>query len=205
MKFKNQRYEFSDFLKIGKRPKTFEETYKIVENKVSGLYESEARSVWDTLHHKDEIKSIVEVGRNLGGSLFLFTCMFPNLQKVLSIDIGEFEPTDSALKDFLKINNISFEFIKMDSTQYKAEGFWDFVFIDGGHTAEIVREDINIWKKRCKYIGFHDFANLGKKNKHKRVFKGVIDEINAAWLENDWKQIGERRRSEIIFETGLGD
>lgn len=202
MKSMKQRTEFAEYLRTFKRPNTYEEVYDVVKDKVSGLYRCESEPIWEIFKDK-KIESFVEVGRNLGGSNFFFTCLFKDLKKILSIDIDTFKITDDALKEYLTHHNISHEFVKADSTAYEASGFWDFVFIDGGHTGEIVSADIEIWRNRCKYIGFHDYADKGRKNKHKVFYPDVVEEIKKAAEKYGWKQIGNRGRSEIIFETGI--
>lgn len=200
MKNKHQILDFCEYLRSFKRPETYEEVYSIICDKVSGLYRSESEPIWEIFKDK-KIESFVEIGRNLGGSLFFFTCLFRDLKKVFSIDISDYEPTDSALREYLTNHNIGHEFVTIDSTKVVAEGMWDFVFIDGGHTGPIVNRDITIWKDHCRYIGFHDYADKGKANKHKRIFPGVIEEIRKAYIENGWIQIGNRGRSEIIFKV----
>jgi len=200
-KFSYQKQEFLKYLKTFQRPETYEESYDVVKGKVSGLYRVESEAIWEIFKDK-KIESYVEVGRGCtGGTLFLFTCLFRELKEVLSIDIVNHELINKAIKDYLDGIGIKNQFIECDSTKFEAEGFWDFVFIDGGHTGEIVKRDIDIWKDRCRYIGFHDFADRGR-NKHLKAYPDVVEEIKKSWKENGWKQIGKRGRSEIIFETG---
>jgi len=200
-KYHHQQQDFVKYLKTFQRPQNYEEVYSVVKDKVSGLYRNESEPIWEIFKDK-EIKTFVEVGRNLGGSLFFFTCLFKDLQEVLSIDIANYPLTDNALMDYFKRFEIKYNFVECDSITFKTNRMWDFAFIDGGHTGPIVKRDIEIWKDRCKYIGFHDYADKGRKNKHKKVFEDVVQEIKSAWDENGWKQIGKRGRSEIIFETG---
>lgn len=187
-------------------PRTFEEAYAIVADKVSGLYKSEAKAIWDVLR-EIQAKSIVEVGRNLGGSLFLFGCACEHLESVASYDIEEFELTDCKLMGWYRRQGVDCDVFVQDSTKIVVshDDMFDFVFIDGGHTGEIVRKDIMIWKDHCKYIGFHDFANKGNTNKHKRVFHDVVAEISAAARHYQWEQVGERGRSEIVYKTFAGE
>ena len=81
------------------------------------------------------------------------------------------------------------------------DGSLDFVYIDGEHTGEGVAADIANWKDHTRLIGFHDYADRGSKNKHKRVFKDVVAEISNAAAVNGWQQVGERGRSEIVFRV----
>lgn len=191
-----------DLLKNRWRAKSFDELLEHNPWGVCGQYRCEAEGLWDTL--KDlKIESMVEIGRNLGGGLFLFISMLPDLKKVLSIDIDKRDPTDNEFPGYLDHFGIENEIIVIDSTKYEPYDYlWDFVYIDGGHEREAIRKDIDIWKNRTKYIGFHDFADLGSKNKHKRKHSGVVKEISKAEEKFGWKRIGRRGRSEIVFDTG---
>lgn len=200
-KYRQQWQAFAEWLETGGRPDTFEEAYAVVADKVSGLYASEAQAMWKNIRSINP-QSMVEVGRNLGGSQFLFCCAAREVQRFLSIDVEEFELTDWALRDWGNRHGISIQNVVADSTTWKAHAVYDFVFIDGGHTGEIVHEDIRIWKDHARFIAFHDYADRGT-NKHKRVFHDVIEEIEAAAQAYQWKHFGVRGRSDITFETGV--
>jgi len=167
-----------------------------------GLYHQEAAGIYSALHDKD-IKTVAEVGRGYAcASLYLYTCFFPDLKKVLSLDIATYK-SEASMKAYLDFYGIEHQILTRDSTIYDpGDTFWDFVFIDGGHTGEIVAADIQVWKDKCKYIGFHDYSNKKGKNKHKRHFPDIVEEIGKAIKEYGWKKIGTRGRSEIVLETG---
>ena len=196
-----ERQVFAMILNSGIRPTSKTAAFAVVPNKLIGMYKSEAHAVWDTLRPLG-IKSFVEVGRNMGGGLFFLACACNKLERVLSIDIRKYELTDAVFPLWFKQNDIELELVEHDSTTYEGHGEWDFVWIDGGHTGEIVAADIACWKDRCKYIGFHDFADRGRHNKHVRVFKDVVAEIKRCWEAYGWEPIGRRGRSDIIFATG---
>lgn len=193
--------ELAKLLVSGIRPTTFEELDKVIPWVICGQYKKEAKALWENLHDKN-IRSIVEVGRNRGGGLYLFTCMFPALKRVLSIDITFWPLTDDHFPTYFDLIGVEYDLVKCDSTKYIPEDRqWDFVYIDGGHTSEIVSKDISIWKDRAKYIGFHDFADRGNRNKHKRVYKDVVDVILDAEVRYGWKRFKNRGRSEVVFEV----
>ena len=201
-RYRKQWEAFAEYLKTGKRPDTFEEAYAVVADKVSGLYESEARAMWNNIRAINP-KSIVEIGRNLGGSQFLFCCAAQELEIFNSYDIEDFELTDEPLEQWSGFNSILTYNHVSDSTKLQARNIiHDLVFIDGGHTGEIVRQDIRIWKDHCKYIAFHDYADLGH-NKHKRRFHDVVEEIRVAADRYGWQLFGERGKSDVTFKTGL--
>lgn len=167
-----------------------------------GLYKIEASGIYSALHDKN-ITSVVEVGRCYSGGLYLYSCLFPNLKKVLSIDIDEYPRSDTAIKEYLGHYQIENDIVVCDSTLYKPDNFiWDFGFIDGGHTGPIVEQDMLIWKDRCRYIGFHDYADK-RKNKRKHYYHDVTEKITYYINKYNWKQIGNRGCSEIVLETGI--
>lgn len=202
-KYYKQWSAFADYLSLMKRPETFEECRAVVADKVSGLYESEAFAIWNILW-EIKPKRIAEVGRNLGGSLFMYGCCCTELEYVFSVDIERFEETDLILGLWFQNHGIDSDVIVADSTEIKLDedDIYDFVMIDGGHTGPIVKKDIDVWKDNVRVISFHDYADK-RTNKHKRVYPDVIAEISAAARYYGWKQIGQRGRSEICFETGV--
>lgn len=170
--------------------------YDVVKE-TSGLYKCEIEGIVSALEDK-RIESMVEIGRCLSGSIYLYLCCFP-IKRFLSIDVKRYG-TDTAIKEFMDGLNIQNEILVQDSSKYTPKESWDFVLIDGDHTGPGVKSDIEIWKNKCKYIGFHDYADRGS-NRHRKVHPEVIKEITEAINKYGWKQIGIRRRSEIVLET----
>jgi len=199
-RYRKQWEAFAEVLKSGYRPTSFEDTWAVVSDKVCGLHKVEARALWNNLRVINPI-SLVEIGRNLGGGLFLMCCACPKLEWVETYDIAEYPLTDAAFEKWFKVNNIRADIELTDSALIVSEGgsYCDFVWIDGGHTGEAVEADIEIWKD-CEYIGFHDYADK-KRNKHKRYYPDVVKEISEAADRYGWKMFGERGRSDIIFKT----
>jgi len=207
-RYAEQWQAFANYLESGidhgvKRPETFEVAYHIVRDKVSGLYESEAKALWDILE-AEQPETIVEIGRNLGGTLFLMACAAQkSLKGVLSYDIEYYDTTDDLWADWFKSHGVDCYLYTDDSTTITApDSIYDFVFIDGLHTAEAVKADLEIWKDHARLIGFHDYSDL-KHNKHKKHFAGVVTEIALAARKYGWKQVGKRGKSEIVFKTEL--
>jgi len=183
-------------------PTTFEDAYAVVANKVSGLYREEAEALWNVLANED-VFEFVEIGRNLGGTQFLIGCCCQaNLLSIESYDIEYFDTTDDYFPEFWDRFGIACACHTGDSTRLTpSDHIRDFVFIDGGHTGEIVKRDIEIWGDKTRFIGFHDYADR-KTNKHKRYYPYVVYEISKAAQERGWKQIGKRGKSEVVFRTG---
>lgn len=191
--------EFSSLLKNRTRITNFDEAYSSV-SVVCGLYKKEAESVWLFLKEINP-RSIVEIGRCLGGSFWLFGCACDNLERSLSIDILEYEVTDNNLKEWYEYYGVECDVLVCDSKSWKEDRMWDFVFIDGGHDEPTVKADIEVWKDKCKYIGFHDFSDRGRKNCHKKPFPDLVEVVSESAEKYGWVQFWDRGKSEIIFKT----
>ena len=164
-----------------------------------GISYLEIMAIHDTLKDKN-IESVAEVGRYYGGSAYLFSCIFPQLKHILSIDKRKYECTDP-LKDYFTHYNIENQIITLDSNTYIPNKVFDLVLIDSAHTIKEVVKDIEIWKNNFKYICFHDYTDeIGRIGK-KYLYDGLVPVIDNVAKKYGWKQIGKRARSEIVFET----
>jgi hypothetical protein len=199
-RYAHQWGAFAAVLQSGYRPDSFDDAYSIVDNHVSGLYRAEAKAIWNILQARP-IKSIAEVGRCLGGSLYLFACACPQLERVFSVDIEWYDTSDDVFPAFFERHGIECTLVQGDSSEVIVTRDWDFVFIDGDHTGPGVARDIEIWKDHTPLLGFHDFADHGRRNKHIKYYPDVVAEIQIAATNNNWKQVGKRGRSEVCFET----
>ena len=190
-------------LESGKRPESFEEAYGEIEL-IAGLYGSEARAVWDFIKSSD-IRSVVEIGRYFGTGVFMMSCAARKLERFLSIDIVSRPMIEDPMRVWAERNGFDLELVVCDSKKYEpdAELHWDFVFIDGGHTGETVTNDLEKFRRSTKFIGFHDFADNGSRNRHKRVYRDVVEAISAARDKYGWELAWPRGRSEVIFRTGV--
>ena len=188
--------------KSGVRPDGFDQVYEMAQD-VAGLFRDEAKSIWDFIRGND-ILTIAEIGRNLGSGIFLFACAARNLRRFLSIDMCSWPLTDEVIPGWAKANGFDMDLVVCDSMDYEPDRSlrWDFVFIDGGHTGQAVKNDLEKFRGIARYIGFHDFADMGRKNAHKRVYKGVVKAIVSARDRYGWVQACPRVRSEVIFDTG---
>jgi hypothetical protein len=188
----------------GVKPDDFGKAYSLC-SPVCGQYKDEAESLWRFIRG-NEIHSIAEVGRNLGGNIFLLSCAAKELKTFLSVDLLYWSLTDDIIPDWWRKNGVDGTLCVCDSMKYMIPRElelknWDFVYIDGGHTGEIVKADIEFWKDKTRFIGFHDFADKGSKNCHRKVFKGIVKEIQDARDKYGWVQFGDRANSEIVFRT----
>ena len=185
----------------GQRPNSFEEAYALCKD-VCGQYEREARSIWSFIQARPEITRIAEVGRNLGGNVFLMACAARSLQRFVSLDLLEWGLTDRAIVNWMELHGISCAVRVEDSLSYspRADDVFDFTYIDGGHGGEVIRADIRNWKERTKFIGFHDYADK-RRNRHRRYFAEVVAAVSEAKESNGWQLTWPRSNSEVIFET----
>ena len=105
-------------------------------------------------------RGIVEVGRYNGGSTFLLACAAPGVP-ITSVDIG---PQDDArlvacFSQHGVGENVSLIVGDSQHTKYEEIGLVDVVFIDGDHTYEGCKADIDNWYGNLAsngYLVFHD-------------------------------------------------
>lgn len=103
----------------------------------------------------------VEVGRNMGGSTFLLAQAVKN-GKIHSIDIAPKD--DVGLSHGLRHAGLlsKVELIVGDANEVEVGGTFDFAFIDGDHSYESAKKDMERWAPRVKIGGlviFHDMAS----------------------------------------------
>jgi glycosyltransferase involved in cell wall biosynthesis len=133
----------------------------------------EIQSLIDFLQ-KQKIKNIAEIGTDMGGTFYLFSC-FSNGKKI-SIDIPH-GPYGRNEFNYVEMNNAiknkfkDVHFIHADSKSPSSINTLekilnneklDFLFIDGDHRYEGVLEDFFLYKKYVKedgWIGFHDIKD----------------------------------------------
>lgn len=191
---------FVDFLKTGERPVTFRKAWEIVGTHVCGMYDREAEALWESLQTQ-EVHSLCEIGRCLGGGLFLLVCACPAVKHARSVDIVGYPEIDEPLAAWMNKNDIESSLEISDSALVTADKMFDFVWVDGGHTGPAVSADIEIWRRNARLIGFHDYADKGRSNKHVRDYHDVTAAITTAAAANSWRPVGRRGCSDIIFTT----
>ena len=105
-KFRKDWERFAnEVLRQGIRYDSFEKAYQATQPKTCGQYKGEAEALWRTLK-KHKITSIAEVGRNLGGGLYVLACACPDLRRVTSVDIASIPEIDEGLKVWFDKNDI---------------------------------------------------------------------------------------------------
>lgn len=143
-------------------------------------------------------RSILEIGSRYGASLFNFAANMPDGSRVVSVDLGRCpdvkeHETGIWWRDIcahiagwhdmhlIQGDSHSEEVIK----QITDLGPYDFIFIDGDHSSEGVREDWENFGHLGKYVGFHDIG---------------LPDVFPLWCE-----IKKARRTvEFFYTYGIG-
>jgi len=84
------------------------------------------------------------------------------------------------------------------------------VLVDGGHTADAVRSDVEMWRTRTRFLALHDFADSGRDNANnpkgirycKPKYVEMVDAMIEIKAKYGWEPVWPRGRSEIIFKMG---
>lgn len=129
------------------------------------------------LVHEISPKKILEIGVDKGFSAQSFRLAFPEA-KVTGIDI-----TDENLKytNFNMIVGHSLDPFTIDRAKELAP--FDFLFIDGDHVYNAVKNDWNNYRgmvKRGGIIAFHDSNRIGEAWEGKVDVRKVVDEIKQS-------------------------
>lgn len=139
----------------------------------------------DLINYIGDAKDMImlEVGSYVGDSTEIFA---QNFKQVYAVDPWEngYDDNDAASYqhdmsvieaqfDELceKYSNITkLKMCSLEAVELFADGNFDFVYIDGIHQYEAVKEDIRAWlPKTNKWIGGHDYQ---------KRFQGTIDAVN---------------------------
>ena len=132
--------------------------------------------------------SMVEIGSYKGYSTEIWC---ENFKKVYAVDpwengydvedmSSEAEPMAQVEKEFdLRPSRFSDKLTKIKATSMEAVDLFednslDFVYIDGNHQYEFVKDDIENWRAKTKIIGGHDFGWIDT-NGINAVFKACKD------------------------------
>lgn len=141
---------------------------------------------------------IVEIGSEYGRSAACFLAAAKQAVMMVSVDLfPEDHPVVGNLRD-VYVSNLQeagvtdrkLAIVKHDSSTAGREwqfGEIDLLFIDGDHTYEGVKRDIEAWTPHVKlggYVAFHDCANGANSHPlHFEVSRAVDEWKSQAWVE----------------------
>ena len=158
---------------------------------------------------KRQINSMLEIGTNLGGTLFLFTRVINPHALIISLDLpngpygGGYPAWRIPFYKSFSINDQKMVLLREDShkpsTLTKVEKILnesplDFLFIDGDHSYDGVKADFEMYKSLVRpggIIAFHDICpytelDLGVN----RFWNEIKNQIKSVEIIKDSNQIG---------------
>jgi len=148
------------------------------------------------------VKKIIEIGSYMGESSAIFAKNFPNA-KIICIDpweknYDELDPTsfsdfEDVEKQFDLRKNLFDNIEKRKGYSLEFKEIADFVYIDGCHKYECVKEDLIHWKNYTDLIGGHDFIeddNFLKDHIHiidvKKAVLEIVGQPDKIYLDGSW-------------------
>lgn len=106
------------------------------------------------------LEMIKEVGKNIKP---LFIDKFTGDEYGINGNIGA--DLDNFKKNLYDrgFDESTFDVMATDSIEYGqyARNNWDFVMLDGCHTTDYVRKEIETWKRKTKILAGHDYPDQG--------------------------------------------
>ncbi|MFB6186147.1 MAG: class I SAM-dependent methyltransferase [Halobacteriaceae archaeon] len=151
-----------------------------------------------TLVENERPKTILEIGTAKGGSLYIWSRYFDSTNQIISLDLpgGQFgggygqhktklfkEFSPSTRMDFVMANSHDSDTFKKVSNIVQSE--IDFLFIDGDHTYEGVKQDFEMYSELVSeggIIALHDIAHHPDTEEEVNRRREVIDDIEDRHL-----------------------
>ena len=133
----------------------------------------------------DQKSLMVEIGSLAGISTEIFSKYFKNVTSIdpyiPDYDKDDINSSSRRLKEAQRLfkerfkNNSNVSQLKITSKQaaleHSDESLIDLVYIDACHTYKSVKQDILLWKDKCRYIGGHDWDWEGVRKAVTESFK----------------------------------
>ena len=140
------------------------------------------------LYNKYKVKSILEIGFNIGYSASMWLEFDPDKKSTLtSVDIGIHKDTEAAASAVKNLHGDRFSFILSDSKKVKQqlEGqLFDLAFVDGDHSDIGVASDIRLCLDlQIPLLLFDDYWTELDQNGVRKVCTQFVDERKLSLLE----------------------
>ena len=169
------------------------DTNKILKISMGGRWMRYPLSRWlkglaDMIHHiqHTETKDMVEIGCFSGESTEIFVQYFKSVYAVDIWNKNYFSEADANIEEIFDTRMKQFknmDKMKMKSSEavtwFKDKSL-DFVYIDGSHWYDDVKQDINLWLPKVKphsFIGGHDFWITNEDKEHRGVVQAVCEQF----------------------------
>jgi len=196
--------------KMGSSDRNFDKAFRVVVGNVGfapSQKKFEIRQLFDKVK-ENNCANICEIGTFKGGTLFLFCQAASPDAKLISIDTHMPPYRRTAYKKFARRGQKVYPIegdSKADSTFNKVQSLLkdellDFLFIDGDHSYEGVKNDFykhSVLVKKGGFIAFHDIVEIGPQSPD-RFYVGGVPIF--------WQEVKETYRitEEFVHDPYLG-
>lgn len=180
----------------------------------SGQIKTEISQLLSVLADK-KMLNIMEIGTRKGGTLFLFSQICNEKAKIISVD---YQYPSAELRNSLKyLKKRGQKIFTVEGDSHKASTFekiksilhkdlLDFLFIDGDHSYDGVKQDYNLYSNLVKpggIIAFHDitpdnFLRNGKKT------ASDVGQVPIFWQELKAQSLDTLEFVENVEQDGFG-
>lgn len=179
-----------------------------------------------TLVEKEQPKSVLEIGTAKGGSFYIWSRYLDSVEYLISLDLpgGRFgggydEQKTNIFREFAPskemhfIRDNSHQESTYDDVSELVDGTVDFLFIDGDHTYEGVKQDFEMYRELVSeggIIALHDIANHPDNEavvEKRRQEVEDIEERHLSWGESHidcnvdqlWNELVDEYETEEII------
>ena len=143
------------------------------------------RPIIQDIYNKYNVKSILEIGFNIGYSASMWLEFdYDKKSTLTSVDIGIHKDTEAAAAAVKNLHKERFSFILSDSKKVKKQlqgQLFDLAFIDGDHTHQGVQNDIqSCINLKIPYLLFDDWHTYDEHGRYTNGVKTTCDMFEKA-------------------------